>query len=656
MTLERPDAEHGAERGAGQDETKLAAPLRLGSRYVLAELIGEGGSAKVYRAHDTALGRDVAIKLLHEHVLESDRRRFEREIRTLARVTHPGVVAIHDLGRDEAGRLYFAMQLLLGGPINTLGPLDDTPDSLDRFVDAAAFVARTLDHVHARGVVHRDLTPHNVLLGDDGVPRVMDFGLVYLSEGTRDLTRAGYTLGTPHYMAPEQARGGAVGPHSDLYALGAVLYRVATGRPPFEGDNDHGVLYQHVYEAPPHPVDLNPAVPDAVARTLLHLLAKRPEERPERGAAVARMLEAARDETFRTAASGQYRGGRARGGEARGGPPSPAALRARWTINLGGDVTWPSAVTGSAQLVAVGTRRSRLCVVDRSGRRYSDLPAADEVTAPATLEGGTVVYGAWDGSLRRVRLDSGEELWRHRTRAEITGAPTRWGAQYLVTSRDGHLHCVDAEKGTLRWAYRTGAPIAASPVVWAGCAFVADEEGWLHAVDATLGAALWKVQLSSVHATPAVAPLGPREAALIVPTWKGETHALHLVLQNGRAALAVDPVLWTYDLEDEVWASPAVQGGRVFLAGWKGTVHALTLRDADELWSRTLEGRVTASPVYADGTLYVASEAGEVMACSARTGEPLWSVREAEGVQATPLVQDGALYVAFMNGLLRAYG
>ncbi|WP_157463593.1 serine/threonine-protein kinase, partial [Deinococcus pimensis] len=281
-------------------ETGRTAAERLGGRYVLGELIGEGGSAKVYRAHDTALGRDVAIKLLHEHVLESDRRRFEREIRTLARLSHPGVVAIHDLGRDDAGRLYFAMQLLLGGPISTLGPLEDTPDGVDRFVDAAVHVARTLDHVHARGVVHRDLTPHNVLLGDDGVPRVMDFGLVYVSEGTRDLTRAGYTLGTPHYMAPEQARGQPVGPHSDLYALGAVLYRVATGRPPFEGDSDQGVLYQHVYEAPPHPVEVNPAVPEPLARVLLHLLAKAPGDRPESGAQAARLLELAREELGRT--------------------------------------------------------------------------------------------------------------------------------------------------------------------------------------------------------------------------------------------------------------------------------------------------------------------------------------------------------------------
>ncbi|AFZ66034.1 PQQ-binding-like beta-propeller repeat protein [Deinococcus peraridilitoris] len=630
-------------------------PALLTGRYVLGELIGEGGSAKVYRATDTALARDVAVKLLHAHVLENDRRRFEREIRTLARVSHPGVVAIHDLGRDGQGQLFFTMQLLLGGPLSVLGPLDGAPQTLQQFFEAATFVARTLDFVHAKGVIHRDLTPHNILLGEDGIPRVMDFGLVYLSEGTRDLTRAGYTLGTPQYMAPEQAKGGFVGPHSDLYALGAVLYRVATGRPPFDGESDQAVLYQHVYERPTPPHEVNPAVPLALSHTLLQLLEKRPEVRPESGAHLAELLRLARDDEGRRSSGGQFRGGWGRAGEYQGGPRDPASLRERWSVTLGGEVTWPAAVTAGGPVIAVGTRRSRLSLVDRSGRRYADLSAADEVTAPATVEEDHAVYGSWDGSLRRVTLEGGEERWRHKTRAEITGAPTLWQAHYLVTSRDGHLHCVGRERGDLQWAYRAGAPIAASPVIWAGTAFVADEEGWIHAVDASLGSVLWKVQLSTVHATPALAHLGPREAALIVPAWNGEAHALHLTLQQGRPTLAEEPLLWIYDLEHEMWASPAADTQRVYLATWDGTVHALTLRGADEVWTRKLQGRVTASPVLAAGTLYVASEAGEVEALSARTGEVLWSARFEHGVQATPLVHDGTLYVAFMNGTLRAF-
>jgi len=211
----------------------------------------------VYRAHDRYLDRDVAVKVVHEHLSPQDRQRFLREIRTLARLNHPGIVTVYDLGEQD-GQPYFTMPLLQGGPLTVLGPLEDDPAQLGRYLTAAAFVARALHHVHASGLIHRDLTPGNILLDQSGNPRIMDFGLVALSDFSRHLTRSGVTLGTPQYMAPEQARGSGVGPASDLYALGAVLYRVACGSPPFVGDSDQSILYQHVYDLPPDPRDLNP--------------------------------------------------------------------------------------------------------------------------------------------------------------------------------------------------------------------------------------------------------------------------------------------------------------------------------------------------------------------------------------------------------------
>ncbi|ADV66962.1 serine/threonine-protein kinase [Deinococcus maricopensis] len=630
---------------------------RLDQRYVLQDLLGEGGSAKVYRAHDERLGRDVAVKILHDHVHPADRTRFEREIRTLARLAHPGVVSILDLGTFE-GRTFFSMPLLSGGPLSTLGPLEDTPESAEVFLDAATLIAQALHHLHDRGLVHRDLTPNNILLDAHRTPRVMDFGLVSsgMSEHTLHLTRSGVTLGTPQYMAPEQARGVNVGPHSDLYALGAVLYRVACGSPPFVGDNDQSVLYQHVYELPDDPRLHNPAVPDEIARLILTLLAKKPEARPESGLRLARQLQRARDLLRRAHSSGQYRGGRARGGEHLGGPLSPGALQEAWAVPLGGEVTWPAAVTGSGPLVTVGTRQGQLAVVNVSGDLHATYTARDEVTAPATFHEGTLVYGAWDGTLRRVRVQDSHELWRHQTRAEITGTPTPWGGRYLVTSRDGHLHSVDGDSGELAWAYRTGGPIAASPVVWGSNVFIADEDGWLHALDATTGTPVFKTQLGTVHATPALAPRGRGEAVLIVPTWNGEVHALHLQVRQGRAHLAADePLLWTYDVEGEVWASPATAEGLVVIAAWDGQVRALRVLDGEEVWTHRASGRVTASPVISDGHVFLATEDGELSALTLTRGQVRWRALHPTGVQATPLVSDGALYVAFMDGTLRAY-
>ena len=639
-------------------ETGMTGTL-LAGRYEVGETLGEGGSARVYRAHDRQLGREVAIKAVHAHLPPGDRQRFLREIRTLARLSHPGVVTVYDLGEHD-GQVFFTMPLLPGGPISELGPLEDDPAQLGHFLTASAFVARALHHVHGEGLIHRDLTPGNILLDASLNPRIMDFGLVALSEYSRQLTRSGVTLGTPQYMAPEQARGVGVGPASDLYALGAVLYRVACGSPPFVGDSDQSVLYQHVYDAPPDPRDLNPSIPAGLAQVLLGLLSKKPEQRPVSGEALAQQFGLAWREALATAGRGQYRGGRGRSGEQHDGPISAAGLQPVWSTRLPGEVTWPSAVLGHNGTLAVGTRSGQLCLVSGNGAMQGQLRAGDEVTAPPTFHGESVLYGAWDGTLRRGTL-VGQELWSHKTRAEITGAPTVWAGRALTTSRDGHLHAVNLQTGELEWAYRAAGPIAASPLIWGGAAVVADEEGWVHAIDAASGAQLWRVQLQTVHATPALARLGRGEAALIVGCWPGEVHALHLKVQNGHAGLhPTEGLLWTYDVEDELWAAPAVSGDTVILAGWGATglggrVRAVTLRGGDDLWERQLGGRVTASPVISGGQVYLATEAGELCALSLATGALVWQTREAVGIQATPLVSAGTLYVAFMDGTLKAY-
>lgn len=180
--------------------------------------------------------------------------------------------------------------------------------------------------------------------------------------------------------------------------------------------------------------------------------------------------------------------------------------------------------------------------------------------------------------------------------------------------------------------------------------------------------------MGTVHATPALLPGPPGTATLVIATWEGEVHAIGLEVQNGRAALAgEDAIRWTYDVEDEVWASPALTaldlppdsgaapdasaapGGVVVVAGWGGKVRGLRLADGEDLWERTLDGRVTASPVISAGLVFLATEGGELLALDVRNGEVRWTCRERSGVQATPLAASGTLYVAFMDGTLRAY-
>ena len=250
------------------------------------ELIGElarGGMGVVYRGRDPQTGREVAIKvvLAGQGADEAQLRRFQRESQALSRIRHPNLLAVHSAG-FERGTPYLVTDLISGGTLqgrlDRAGPLD--PEEAVRIVSA---LARGLAAVHAEGLLHRDLKPDNVLLDAGGVPRLADFGLVSeLDPAQSRLTKTGALLGTPHYMSPEQARGErqALGPASDVYGLGAVLYAALTGSPPARGSTLVEVLEHVVHEAPTPPSRATLGIPRALELLCLRCLAKDPLQRP----------------------------------------------------------------------------------------------------------------------------------------------------------------------------------------------------------------------------------------------------------------------------------------------------------------------------------------------------------------------------------------
>ncbi|MFB4194498.1 serine/threonine-protein kinase [Streptomyces carpaticus] len=266
-------------------------PRRLAGRYELTEPLGKGGMGEVWAGQDTALGgRRVAVKLLHTDRLaslsgttdpEELRRRFLREARATARIDHPGLVGVHDAG-SEGGELYLVMQLIDGCDLaDHLAEHDPYP--WQWAVATLAQLCSALAAVHAVEIVHRDLKPGNVMIRMDGRVTVLDLGVAAVrgeQEETR-LTRTGALLGTPVYMAPEQAVGGPpVGPAADLYALGAIGYELLTGTPPFRAPNAAGLLYKKLHEEPPPLQQLRPDIPPALAVLVHRLLAKDPFGRP----------------------------------------------------------------------------------------------------------------------------------------------------------------------------------------------------------------------------------------------------------------------------------------------------------------------------------------------------------------------------------------
>ena len=250
-------------------------------RYQVKKLLGEGGRKRVYQAHDTVLDRDVALAVIKTEGLDpTSRVRITREAQAMGRLgDHPHILSIHDLG-DEAGQPYLILPLMSGGDVGTLlEAAENHRLPLEQAIDLAMQVCRGLEFAHSKGIVHRDLKPGNVWITEDGTARIGDFGLAVAVDRSR-LTQEGMMVGTVSYMPPEQAMGGEVTPQSDLYSLGAVLYEMVTGRPPFLGDDSVAIIGQHINTPPVAPTWHNPQCPRALEALIMRLLAKDTGERP----------------------------------------------------------------------------------------------------------------------------------------------------------------------------------------------------------------------------------------------------------------------------------------------------------------------------------------------------------------------------------------
>lgn len=253
-------------------------------RYELLERVGTGGMGAVYRAVQTNVGRDVAVKVLSLAGLENADalRRFENEARVISQLHHPNTLKLIDFGRTADGRPYLVTEFLRGQPLQRL--LDAAPKSTRWTLGVLRQVCDALAEAHALGIVHRDLKPENIfveVINGAEIVRVLDFGIAKLGQNSHTIT--GTVFGTPVYMSPEQAQGDIVDARSDLYSMGVIAYRCLVGRPPFSGEQALAILLKHLQEAPvpPRLAAPNADIPLRVEELVLALLAKSPVERPQ---------------------------------------------------------------------------------------------------------------------------------------------------------------------------------------------------------------------------------------------------------------------------------------------------------------------------------------------------------------------------------------
>jgi eukaryotic-like serine/threonine-protein kinase len=251
----------------------------VANRYELQEVVGTGGMSSVYRAVDTLLERNVALKILHPHYGEDAEyvERFRREARSVAQLSHPNIVTVIDRGESD-GQQYIVFEYVDGESLKQL--VDRTgPLPARRAVELGLQVAEALAFAHNAGLVHRDVKPQNVLVTEDGEAKVTDFGIARSLDVEHGVTQTGTVLGTSNYLSPEQARGQTVTPATDVYSLGVVLYELLTGEVPFPGENFVAVAMKHINEEPPSLLERRPDVPMRLVAAIDRALAKDPAQR-----------------------------------------------------------------------------------------------------------------------------------------------------------------------------------------------------------------------------------------------------------------------------------------------------------------------------------------------------------------------------------------
>ena len=302
--------------------TMAEGQMRQVGRYQVQSRLGRGGMATVYRAHDPSIGRDVAIKFLHASLCEDEdcRMRFLREARAAGGLSHPNIVVVHDVGEIER-RPYMAMELIDGSPLSD--KLEKTRSLPVREVVIIGLqLARALEYAHARGIVHRDIKPGNIMILADGQTiKVADFGIAHMDDGTTEQrTMVGAVMGTPQYMSPEQTRGDKVDGRSDLFSAGIVLYQLLAGERPFRGESLVAVATKIATEDPPPLNQKRPEVPASLRRVIDRCLAKKPEQRYQTGKEVAEALQKVLHEIDETARESNK--------------PRIVPLRVKWAVTM----------------------------------------------------------------------------------------------------------------------------------------------------------------------------------------------------------------------------------------------------------------------------------------------------------------------------------
>lgn len=593
----------------------MSALRVLAGRYELVRCVGRGGMGEVWEARDRVIARRVAVKLLpHQAGDTRSADLFFREARTAGALHHPGIVTALDMGRDDADEtLFLVLEFVEGRDLSTVLRSDGAPP-VSTAVDWVAQVAAALARTHARGVVHRDLKPSNLMLTDDGVVKILDFGIARFMEST---TGSSKVMGTLAYMPPERFAEQPGDARSDLYSLGCVLHELLTGKVPFEVRGPIAMMNAHLLRAPSAPGEHRPDVPAALDDLVLALLAKDPNERPATADEVHRRLHAL------TAAPGDD------DSDATSGAPWPEVLeplpgRRRFLR---------TAVVGATVGATVGGITAAFAL--RSTGTDSDTPKADSPRTP------TNSAGAPDGVATRPEAPRPKERWTNAMVGAIGSRPAVADGMVYIGSNDKNVYALDAATGVRIWSFVSGGAVNSSPAVAGETVYVGSDDHNVYALDARTGTEKWSFKAGGPFGYMAPLP-APAVADGVVYIGCYDKNVYALDARTGTEK-------WAYTTGALVDSSPMVADGVVYIGSSDTHIYALDAATGVEKWSYATGGAVHSSPAVMDGTLYVGSDDGVVYALVAATGAKKWVHLTKDRVTASPVVVDGVVYISSLD-------
>ena len=453
-------------------------------KYKIVGKIGQGAMGEVYRAHDSVLNRDVAIKIISSELGADDalRKRFQREAQSAARLNHPNIITVYDYG-EEQGKIYMAMELLSGADLKQ-AIARRAPLSLDDKLSIVDQIAEGLAFAHSHEIVHRDLKPANIHLLGNGQVKIIDFGLARL--GGSEMTRAGMVMGTPHYMSPEQVRGERAEARSDVFAVGCVFYELLTYQKPFDADSMHSVLFKVMQEDPRPLRETSPEVPAVLAQVVERAMAKDGTQRFQNASEFRSALHRA----MQAVAAGRGDaalpelslppGSAAPRTAARGAESSPGASGARSGSALREGT--PAAPRGAAPARSAGPPASKLPLVGAvtgavvavavggflfARRGASAPPPPPPVTRPAQVDPLAQELARSQVELARRRAQAGDfrDALRQAERA-LKIDPTNKDAQEILSRAKATADEMDKAAAAARQASAAGDAAGAASAVW----------------------------------------------------------------------------------------------------------------------------------------------------------------------------------------------